>query len=184
MKVSHQPTESRCPFVPVVRPSGKVPVVGQIVTDQLPVFSIHRFQGRTVPCQGTKCPCTTQMWTTEERIYLPLYLRQSRSTALLDLPASHWSTFKHWQDRGFTLSSLVIRASRIRPQDNAPIAIECRPLREEEYKYSGALDAVELLAAITARNVEFALWSANTAKTASTRSPQLNDRTLTRPITP
>lgn len=180
MRTSARPTDRRESFVPICRPTAHKPVTGQPLCDAATVFVVHRWHGKTIPCQGTPCLFCNELLRTEERIFLPILRWESHQTELLDVPASHWSRLDQYKQKTGSLRDIAIKAIRTRRKDNAPISITARALTTEDVSDPWVVDPIPLVLAITASNVEKATFDILTAKEAAIGWPEKGDRHATR----
>lgn len=176
MRTSTNPRTISEPFTRVVRPSGSVPIVGPILCRFPTAVWVHRWRKRTVPCDGDPCLLCRAKLPTETRIFLPLLVWKAREVQLLDLPFSHWSTIKTYEDKNNGLYNLVLMAARMKPQDNAAIVLHARPLRDDERSHGQEIDPIPLVVAITAKNKEMAIQTMLAADMAASGSTENDDR--------
>lgn len=171
-------------YVPIVRPTATQAIRCQPLVDEHEVFIVHRNLGRTIPCMGRECLLCVAMIPREDRIFLPVWLLDNVSLAIVDLPASHHETLVGMSNKYRSLRQCILLIQRARSSDNAPINIRSRHLSGGERVRDPYAELGEQLDAIFASNYAYAIQDITNAKTADGGSPLLSDRQRTRPQTP
>ena len=158
----------------LARPTGVKPLILQTFKTEPPVIMVHRYQGRTLPCDGpSNCECCNLKMVLEERIMLPGYSNIHPRT-IADLPTSVFWKVRDIGDLHGGLDKTVFHFSRENRQDNGKIVIKQRGVgpddpRPEPFDFLGQLEL------IWASNLEFALSRATLKKNGPSDSPLLDD---------
>jgi len=166
MRTSREPMLRAFPHVEIVRPKATQPVRGLILVDDPEIFHTHKYEGRTVPCDGPLLCWFCGKLPEVQRIYLPLY-RKANEFQFLDLPVTKWEELLGFQERYDSLLGLDLTARRKRPADNAAIVLhaDCKWRTEHNPikpfpKFHAHLDY------ILVSNANFARDKMESAKTA------------------
>lgn len=158
-------TGPRRRFLPIVRPKALEAIVLQPSVDDPSYFTIHRYEGRTVPCLGPKCLFCDRPMPTENRVFLPGNLVKDGSVVIVDLPFTHIGALNDLATKYLTLRASILRMMRTEPRNNAPIVIQHRPLKDGERVSKPFVDLNGRLDEIFASNCEFALFAVDREKT-------------------
>ena len=176
MKTSRQPEKTVVEFWRIVRPTSRMWIEGQPLTDDPLIFTVHRIEKRTVPCDGESCLFCLRLFPTEERIYLPMNPKHERKREMLDLPVSHWNTIQRVVSTTLRLSGHMMRAERIRYSDNAPIKLRFRKLASTDNARLPLPRYDHLVSAIFEKNRRFAMQLVESVKKAAVQSSLMDDR--------
>lgn len=176
MRESREPKPQQFAHVQIVRPTGLVHVRGLILLDKATIFDTHKYDGRTVPCEGSLFCSFCGKLPESQRIYLPLWSPGSQFR-FLDLPVSQWEMIRGFEERFKTLLGLDLIARRERPRDNAAIVLHA------DCKYRDTHRGVNPFPNFSAHmnhildaNREYALQRMSSAESAAAGSSVLDDR--------
>lgn len=166
----------RFPYMKIVRPGAMGQIRGLVLTSEPRLYDIHRYGGRTIPCDGFEdCPFCGIL-TQDQRSFVPLGLSLGERV-FLDLPPTHWEHLVATAERHGSLLGLILTAARTRTASNAPIRISFSVhFLQENPPPAELLDLDERLTQIFERNRLFALQGIETADMAATESPRIDDR--------
>lgn len=171
-----KPSTKRSPAYRIVRPTATKPVAGQPLLDWPPVYRVHFYLGRTIPCLESDCPCTLAPMPTKERTIIPVATARGTTTVILDLPVSKWWDLREIGDRYGSLRRCRISAERTGPRNNSPIIIRHRSLVDADWYSDQILDPGPIFQEICVSSVEFIRSRLEAEKNGPSDLRLLNDR--------
>lgn len=173
---SHEALPNHVRSPKIIRPGQYQPVVGRPRNPSLLLCLVHRFEGRTIPCDGEHCEFHKANIQTEERLFIAIQTRAIRRFCVLDLPASHYAAMEDAKLLYGGLDRGIFRFSRLYPKPNAPIVIKHRPATDGDRLPGNEVEMIPLMDEILESNRLHALHTLQSEKTGSRGLNLFDDR--------
>jgi hypothetical protein len=132
--------------------------------DSPTIVTVHRHQKRTVECFDQNCPFCENLWTTEERLFLPVLYGSPTRHGVLEVPANHLERLTGWANQFHTLRATVLECRRANGRSNGPIEWRCFPKESGIRDVSPDWKWLEELSETWRSNTRFALASIESEK--------------------
>ena len=167
MRHSREPKARKFAHVEICRPKAHHPVRGLVLVEQANIFDTHKYEGRTIPCDGPLLCAFCGHLAESQRIYLPLWCLDQKFR-FLDLPITQWERIRGFEEQFTTLLGIELIAKREKPKDNAAIALHATDQWRLDHKPIKPFpEFLPHLNHILDGNLEFATERFFSAKTAS-----------------
>ena len=129
------------PFIPFVRPTNATALLVQPLLNPVPLYHIHRFKKRMVPCDGTVCLLCDVKAAMEYRCLFPAFDHDCHRLVIVDLPGAHVECLQLILDVNAGTIDRVVRIRR-HGRENGPISVSparvdkvhvCAPWTDERF---------------------------------------------------
>lgn len=162
-RVSHSRTSG--PYMAIVRPTLATPLVVQPLLREIPLYHMHRFQKRLIPCNADQCLLCERKVAMEYRCMFPAFDFDTQAVVIVDLPGAHTETIQSIVSGAPADRPAALRVSR-RKSENGPITVS--PTRAPGVFHGNCWDIVafeerveRLLEANTLHAFENLKWGEN-----------------------
>jgi len=111
------------PYMAIVRPTLATPLLVQPMLREIPLYHMHRFQKRLIPCSADGCLlCDPHKVAMEYRCMFPAFDFDTQAIVIVDLPGAHAETVQSIVDGANGDSPVALRITR-RKCENGPITV-------------------------------------------------------------
>jgi len=156
MRTRKEPLWQGMPPCRIVRPSSSFPVWWRPADPAPTVIVVHRYDGRTLPCEENDCPFDSWNVPTEERLFIRVWQADHRGPAILELPPTQWKRIAEIIAEHGALNTLLLAGSRPSGKQNGKIELTVGRTDGKPAELVGMPELIPALRAIWAKNVQTA----------------------------